>query len=93
MKIRHRITGYDRATDAMVEQHELPPRLLPLAKNLARVASDDPDAVWSYPLTDPQVQLLATAMHVALDPGRNEYFLEALAPANVRSLGLRRRAG
>jgi hypothetical protein len=92
MNVMHRLTGYDRASDALVEQHDVPSRLLPLAKSLARVADDDPEAVWSYLLDAHQVQSLAAALDVPLDVRRNEYFLEAFAPAHRSAQQARRRA-
>lgn len=81
MSVVHRITGYNRASDAVVEQHTIPHRLLGRAKNAAQVRQDDPDAVWSYPLNDEQARRLAHLMHIALDTEHNEYFLEAFAAA------------
>jgi hypothetical protein len=77
----HRITGYSRASESLVEE-------------VARVRGDDPSAVWSYPLSDEQAQRLAQAMHITLDTGRNEYFLEAFAAAESQVQPARRsRAG
>jgi hypothetical protein len=86
----HRITGYSRASESLVEEHSVPRRLLGLAKELARVRGNDPNAVWSYPLSDEQAQRLAQAMHIALDTGRNEYFLEAFAAAESQAQPARR---
>lgn len=77
MSVVHRITGYDRVTEALTEQHAVPRWLLPAAKAAARVSADDPDAVWSYKLSADAANRLATAMHVVLDTARNDYFLEA----------------
>jgi hypothetical protein len=81
LSVVHRITGYSRANDTLVEQHVIPHRLLSRAKDAAQVRRDDPDAVWSYPLNDEQAQHLARMMHIALDTEHNEYFLEAFAVA------------
>ena len=50
MSVEHRLTGYSRTSDAMVEQYPIPRRLLDLAKNVAHVRRDDPEAIWSYQL-------------------------------------------
>jgi hypothetical protein len=85
MSVVHRITGYDRATETLVEQHTVPPRVLPAAKAAAQISGDDPDAVWSYRLTTDAAQRLATALRVALDTARNDYFLEAFAAPDSRA--------
>lgn len=77
MSVAHRITGYDRATEALVEQHTVPRRLLASAKAAAHIGADDPDAIWSYKLGDDAANRLAVAMRVALDTTRNDYFLES----------------
>jgi hypothetical protein len=79
MSVVHRITGYDRVTEALTEQHTVPPRLLPAAKAAAQISADDADAVWSYKLGADAAHRLAAAMHVALDTTRNDYFLESFA--------------
>jgi hypothetical protein len=79
MSVVHRITGYDRVTEALTEQHTVPLRLVPAAKAAAQINADDPEAVWSYPLGVNAVHRLATAMHVVLDTAHNDYFLEAFA--------------
>jgi hypothetical protein len=77
MSVAHRITGYDRATEALVEQHTVPRRLLRSVKTAAHISADDPAAIWSYKLSADAADRLATAMRVALDPTRNDYFLES----------------
>lgn len=83
MSVVHRITGYDRITEALMEQHTVPHRLLPVAKAAAQISADDPDAVWSYKLSAEAASRLAKAMRVALDTARNEYFLEAFAASRA----------
>jgi len=86
MSVVHRITGYDRVTEALAEQHTVPLRLLPAAKAAAQINADDPEAVWSYLLSADAANRLATAMHVVLDTAHNDYFLEAFAaPASGAS--------
>jgi hypothetical protein len=86
MSVAHRITGYDRATEALVEQHPVPRRLLPSAKTAALISADDPDAIWSYKLSTDAANRLAAAMRVALDTARNDYFLESFeAPRSAAS--------
>ncbi len=81
MHVAHRITGYSRTSDALVEQHPVPPQMLEMVKGIAQVRSDDPEAVWSYPLSDREARHLAQIMSLVLDTGQNEYFLESIASA------------
>jgi hypothetical protein len=82
MSVVHRITGYDRITEALTEQHAVPLRLLSSAKAVAQVSADDPDAVWSYKLSADAANRLAAAMRIALDTARNEYFLESFVASS-----------
>ena len=47
MRIVHRLVGYDRQTDRMRLRFNIPDQLMPEIKKIAKVATDDPDAVWS----------------------------------------------
>ena len=85
MSVVHRITGYDRATEALIEQHDVPARMLATAKAAAQISADDPDAIWSYQLSVDAAKRLATAMHIALDTARNDYFLESFAASESKA--------
>ena len=45
MRIMHRRVGYDRQTDRMRLRFDIPDHLMPEAKKIAKVPSDNPDAV------------------------------------------------
>jgi len=38
---------------------DIPDQLMPEVKKIARVATDDPDAAWSYPLTEANTRRIA----------------------------------
>src|SRR5438105_4750376 len=59
MQIIHRLVGYDRQTDWMRLRFDIPDQLMPEVKKNARVATDDPDAAWSYPLTEAKTRRIA----------------------------------
>jgi hypothetical protein len=59
MKVIHRLVGYDRRTDQMKVRYEIPSDTLAEAKRIAGVASDDPGAAWSYPLSVDQARAIA----------------------------------
>jgi len=73
MRIMHRLVGYDRQTDRMRLRFDIPDHLMPEAKKIAKVPSDDPDAVWSYPLTAAKIQRIARLIGVQTDPSEAEF--------------------
>jgi hypothetical protein len=79
MRVRHRLVGYDRGTDRMKMHFDIPDGLLPDAKKIAQVGKDDPEAAWSYPLSNVQARSMANLIGAELDPAAAEFFLEAFA--------------
>jgi hypothetical protein len=79
MRVTHCLVGYDRDTDQPRERLDIPDDLLEDAKRIAQVPGDDPDAAWSYPLSEAQARSLAKLIGAELDPGAAEFFLEAFA--------------
>jgi len=79
MGIVHRLVGYDRQTDRMRLRFDVPVDLLPEAKKITKVPVDDPDALWSYPLTEAKVRRIARLIGMQADPSEAEFFLEAFA--------------
>lgn len=79
MTIKHCLTGYDRATDALLVEHDIPAALLGMAMTLVRVPADDPEAVWCYPMPPEAAETLAAKMGVSVDLVRAEYFLEGFS--------------
>ncbi len=79
MQILHRLVGYDRQTDRMRVWFEVPDRLLPDAKKMAQAPGDDPEAAWSYPLSDSQACGVAGLIGAEIEPKEAEFFLEAFA--------------
>jgi hypothetical protein len=59
MRVIHRLVGYDRQTDRMKVRFEIPEHLMPEVKNIAKVPADDPEAAWSYPLTEAKTRVIA----------------------------------
>src|SRR6266702_8278445 len=67
MRVTHSLVGYDRHTDRMKCRLDVPDNLMPEVKRIIRVPTDDPDAVWSYPLTQAKVRLLASLIGAEID--------------------------
>ena len=79
MPIIHSLVGYDSQTDRMVARLDIPDHLMPDAKKIAKVPADDPDAAWSYPLTEAKTRRIARLIGAQADPVEAEFYLEAFA--------------
>ena len=86
MRIIHRLVGYDRQTDRIRLRFDIPDHLMPEAKKIAKVPADDPDAAWSYPLTDAKTRRVARLIGVQADPSEAEFYL-AFADPSYSSAG------
>lgn len=87
MRIIHRLVGYDRQTDRIRLRFDIPDHLMPEAKKIAKVPADDPDAAWSYPLTEAKTRRVARLIGVQADPSEAEFYLEAFAGPSYSSAG------
>lgn len=76
--IGHRLVGYDRATDRVADEHNIPANLMYWAKKLAQVPADDPEAAMCYPLDFASARDLAYELGASTDQ-KNAYFLEGFA--------------
>lgn len=74
--ITHRLVGYDRATERVVEEYAVPDGVLPSARSVAHVPEGDPEAAMCYPLSAGAARDLAGFINAGVDPERNDYFLE-----------------
>src|ERR1700730_8556446 len=77
MGATHRLVGYDRATDRMKVQFDIPAHLMPEAKRIANVPDDDPDAAWSYPLSKEKTRRVAKLIGAKVNCSEAEFFVEA----------------
>jgi hypothetical protein len=77
MTVKLKLTGYDKNTDSMQVEYDLPLRDADFAKQVAGVSVEDPDVVGSYPLTEQQVIQIAGVAGTPLNPRLYNYFLEA----------------
>jgi hypothetical protein len=79
MRVTHCLIGYDRQTDRMKFRFDIPEPLMHDARIIAQVPQDDPDAAWSYPLSNAQTRNLADLIGAAVDPDGAYFYLEAFA--------------
>jgi hypothetical protein len=74
--VTHSLVGYDRISERVSEEFDVPDAILPRAKELAGVPVDDPDAIRCYPLDASGARGLAGLIKVRIDTERRDYFLE-----------------
>jgi len=77
--VTHRLVGYDRSTEAVAVEYEIPERFLDFAKGVAGVGSDDPDAVMCYQLSPSEARDLAGTIDAPIDTDRLDFFMEGFA--------------
>ena len=83
--ITHRLVGYDKTTGRVALEHEISPDRLDLAKRIAGVGVDDPEAALCYKLTDRQVRELASAIGARVDAEAWNFYMEGFAaPSRAR---------
>ena len=75
-KIAHSLVGYDRQTERVAEEFDVPDSVLPSATVLADVPIDDPDALMCYPLDAAKAHNLADVLKAKIDTERRDYYLE-----------------
>ncbi len=77
MSVTLQLTGYDKNTEGVAVEYELPNQQANFVKRVAGVLAEDPDILGSYPLTEQQVIEIAGLAGKPLNPSLYDYFLEA----------------
>ena len=77
--LTHSLVGYDRLSERVAEEFDVPDTILPRAKELADVPADDPDAIMCYPLDPSRARDLADLIKARIDTKQRDYFLEGAA--------------
>jgi hypothetical protein len=72
----HQLTGYDRETELLAVEYDIPSHHLAKIKRIAGVSADDPEAVGSYPLRRNQESDIAELLGVDIDADGFDFFLE-----------------
>lgn len=77
MNAVHKITGYDKRTEALTFEHQVPADQLNTAREIAHVPSSDYDAVGSYPLDADGVRRLSLRLgQHTINTDAYDWFLE-----------------
>jgi hypothetical protein len=83
--ISHSLVGYDRLSERVLEEFDVPDAVLPRAKELAHVPAEDPDAVMCYRLDASGARHLAGLLKARIDTDQRDYFLEGFACGGDRT--------
>lgn len=76
MTVVHRLTGYDKQTEWLAIEHDVPASKLEHAKELAGVRPEDTDATGSYPLSISQARSIGRLVNQMINVDRYSWFLE-----------------
>lgn len=79
MNAIHRITGYDKRSERLEIEHDIPPDRLPDMRQLANVPPEDEDAIGVYPLDADAVRKVALKLDKPLNIEAYDWFLEPFA--------------
>jgi hypothetical protein len=83
MRMIHRLVGYDRTTERVQSQHDIPAGRLPLIREIAHVPASDPDMIGSYPLEAAQARDVAGILNIKIDVADQTFFIEAYDPMPI----------
>lgn len=78
-----RLVGFDRKTDRVVIQRDIPRDLVDEVVEIAGVRVPV-DEMCDFPLSTERARRIADMLDVRIDTNANEFFLETSAPANSR---------
>jgi hypothetical protein len=87
-----RLVGYNRSTQRVAVEYDIPDKHVAFAKQVAKVGPDDPDAVLCYALSPQQNRAIAEAIGTAAEADALNFYMEgfavepARAPENRRGL-------
>jgi hypothetical protein len=78
-RVVHRLTGYDRRTELLASECDIPIEDIARVREIARVGPDDPDVIGSYLLDRQQAERIARLLGAEIDADRYDFFLEPFA--------------
>ena len=79
MSTAFRLVGYDKASEHITVQHEIPDRHSGAAKNIAGIGSVDDADLEDCELGVSQADFMGRLIHKSVDTRRFDYFLEPYA--------------
>jgi hypothetical protein len=75
--VKYHLCGYDRSTEFLAVDFDIPESMLPVVRQLVPEAEDDPDFIDPQEITGEQVARLAAALGLTVDPDLYHYSVES----------------
>jgi hypothetical protein len=76
MTVMHHLVGYDRATEHVTVEHNIPAERFAIVRGVVAIAPTDPDAVGCYPVDPPTAEEIGKIIGAPIDAKRLDYVLE-----------------
>lgn len=76
MSVVHRVTGYDKRTEALEREVDIPADLVAEARRLANAPEDPAQAPGAFPLSGSTVVRLSAMLGLPMSQDRYDWFLE-----------------
>ncbi len=76
MSVVHRVTGYDKRTEMLEREADIPADLVAEARRLADAPEDVEQAPGAFPLSGPAVARLSAMLGLPMSQERYDWFLE-----------------
>lgn len=77
MTVAYHLRGYDKTTELVGVEFDIPATKLPFLKDLVLQAAADPDLVEPHELVKDQVARLACELGIGIDPDAFDFYIEA----------------
>jgi len=77
MTVAYHLRGYDKRTEFVGVEFDIPEAMLPLVKTLLADIDADPDLVEPHPIACDQVARLARELDLIVDPTAFDFYIEA----------------
>lgn len=77
MTVAYHLRGYDRTTEYVGVELDIPVELLPLVKSLLPDLDADPDLYHPHAIACDQVARLTQELSVSVDPSAFDFYIEA----------------
>lgn len=79
MTIAHKIVAYDRLTELVASEHDVPAQKFDIVRQVAGVAPSDPEAIGNYRLSPPAAEEIGRIIGAPADTKRFDFYLEPAA--------------
>ncbi|HEY1504099.1 MAG TPA: hypothetical protein VGF92_07355 [Stellaceae bacterium] len=76
MTITHKLVGYDKQSERVAAEYDVPEQKFDLVRRIVGVSHTDREAIGNYPLAAPAAEEVAKEIGLRLDTKRLDFFLE-----------------